>query len=158
MRGLLIGSHPHRRGHEALPVEHGLDMAEPSAPGGRESVTPMKPSEAMRLGRLSYPLEAEGRLARKVGITDAPEPGWALCALGAMLVGSGRFTPVELVEPGPAARAVYPELLSCDDDDRCRCPQCGRFCRAPGYVVSHLNDAHRWPSGRIATWLEEQGL
>jgi hypothetical protein len=126
---------------------------------GPERVTPMKPSEAMRLGRLLYPLEAAGRLARPVEMPGEAEPGWALCAVGAMLVGSGRFTPLELVEPPPAARSVYPELMRCDPDDvRCRCPQCGRIGRAPAFVVSHLNDRHHWPSERIASWLEEHGL
>jgi uncharacterized C2H2 Zn-finger protein len=131
----------------------GAPVAEP------ERVTPMKPSEAMRLGRLFYPLETEGRLACPVAVADESDAGWALCAFGAMLVGSGRYAPVDLVDPPPAARMVYPELLRSDPgDERCYCPECGRVCRAPGYVVSHLNDGHRWPTERIASWLEEHGL
>jgi hypothetical protein len=130
-----------------------------TAPPLTEEVTPLKPSEAMRLGRLLYPLETEERLARKVLLLGRPEPAWALCALGAMLVGSGRFTPGQLVDPPPTTRVAYPDLLRFDpDDDRSRCPQCGRICRAPIYVVSHLNDRHLWATERIASWLETRGL
>jgi len=55
-----------------------IDTAPVTAP--IETVTPIKPSEALRLGRLVRPLRIEGRLFR--GTNGA-------CALGAIAVGFG---------------------------------------------------------------------
>lgn len=106
-----------------------------------ETTTPMKPSEAMRLGRMLYPTPCEGQLA-------APyDGGWAVCAKGAMYVGYG-WTPGTLAAPS------YSPVLEAKNAD---CPACSLLGGAAD-VTTHLNDAHHWPTECIADWLEGLGL
>lgn len=121
-------------------------VAEPPA----EPTTRMKPSQALRLGRLIQPLRCTGRLFGPEG---------AVCSLGAMLLAQGYTS-----EPDgnwPILKGLYPELLQPHS-----CPACAarelaytRVDRAQAYsVVYHLNDEHHWPEARIANWLEKIGM
>lgn len=97
----------------------------------------MKLSEAMRLGSMNKP-QAFGALIRD----------GATCALGAAYEATG--------------------VLVCDDDDDKKgvvrfpildavsgCPAC-QFVHNEyiGFVITHLNDEHRWTRERIADWIE----
>jgi hypothetical protein len=98
-----------------------------------EVVTPIKPSEAIRLGCLLAPRQAFGRYGD--GIEEA-------CATKAMHLGYG--------DAIRAATGYYPALRSLG------CPVCdqdGTYNR-----LAHLNDDHRWSREQIADWLEGLGL
>lgn len=106
----------------------------PAAPV--ETVTPIKPSEAIRLGCLLRPLQAFGTIADTRG---------GVCALGAMMFGFGADGMGFHV-----ARVTVSDLP---------CPACGRIRGAADlFTPAHLNDDHRWSRERIADWLEAQGL
>ena len=76
-----------------------IEVRTPAAPV--ETVTPIKPSEALRLGRLIRPVEAEGYLF---------QDGIEACAVGAMALGYGYDGPTdnyrECGERGEAAYAL----------------------------------------------------
>jgi hypothetical protein len=110
-----------------------IETLAPAAPV--ETVTPLKPSEAMRLGRLRYPVEGIGCLIDATGAT---------CALGAMLAGfdhdpdeirSMGYTLVDRYIPG-----LVEQVYMLND----------------GVHPDHFND--EWSTERIAGWLEGQGL
>jgi hypothetical protein len=95
-----------------------------------ETVTPLKPSEALRLGRLVYPKQCKG--------VEVGSDGVSACATGAMLAGG-------------LARINWP-------DRRFRCPVCGMTMTFWGVVALCLNDIHDWSDAQIASWLESLGL
>ena len=107
-----------------------------------ETTTPIKPSEAMRLGRMLYPRGCEGQL------TQPYDGGWAVCAAGAMYVGYG-WTP-----GGLAAPSYIPPVFQVKEST---CPACSVLGNAAD-VTTHLNDEHCWSTERIADWLEGMGL
>ncbi len=102
-----------------------------------EPTTPIKPSEAIRLGCLIAPQQAFNHYLSGDGA--------AACALGAAALG-WNTDPVEaqfLIEDVLLPRTVCPEP-GCTD---------GHF----GWPAI-LNDTHRWSRERIADWLEGLGL
>jgi hypothetical protein len=112
--------------------------AAPSLP--IETVTPIKPSEAIRLGCLTT-----GQLINE---TYVDIDGARACVFGAMAIGYG--------EPHRAAQmhaAINGHLI--DSDVFRRCPESG--CASVAFPM-HLNDDHRWSRERIADWLEGLGL
>lgn len=104
-----------------------------------ERVTKLRPSEAMRLGRLIAP--------RWIPFSMNDGRGGA-CAWGAMTLGNGGNFPAlpDLPQPCICDLGVKKNAL---------------------VVVTHLNDSHNgrhpidrdpWPTERIASWLESLGL
>ena len=121
-----------------------------------ERVTPLKPSEALRLGRLLAPRWTCGKLFNFQ--TDG------YCALGAMARACGnRLSPSAQTYWWNAnwsdAYVGYP----------CVCFAVPGSIEVP-HVVAHLSDGHSpfsefrplnddvWPDARIADWLESIGL
>lgn len=149
-------------------------------PAPVETVTPIKPSEAIRLGRLLVPARSVGALTRRVQGTVV-----AACALGAMAVGFGASSDRDGVsdywwpsgfDAAPRVKppcSCYPEFLNRQFIQVDRLPgrrvwDKHRAWRAP-VVVAHLSDDHGgrgghsrlgdyWPTARIADWLEGLGL
>jgi hypothetical protein len=113
-----------------------------------ERVTPLRPSEALRLGRLTRPLPGLGRL-----FYDG-----RACALGAMAIGF--FGPGVIDETTAGSWHVHQQLIehvpALSQD--AACPICPRMVDKVNSVVWHLNDYHGWPSEAIAQWLESRGL
>lgn len=110
------------------------------APAPVETVTPIKPSEAIRLGCLIAPVQL-------VDDIYADEELHAACVYGAMALGMGM--------PWSVADA-HADQLSDDPPTGEPCPVAG--CQNRFDVLLHLNDDHRWSRERIADWLAEQGL
>lgn len=101
----------------------------PAAPV--ETVTPMKASEAIRLGVLYRPTQAFGEAG----------DGNAACVIAtAMAVGYYGM----------------PDLFD-DPNGSPHYPACPAGCERLGLPL-HLNDDHRWSRERIADWLESRGL
>lgn len=108
-----------------------------------EPTTPIKPSEAIRLGCLTYPVQAFGSFR-------ANHAGEG-CAMDAMFAGLGEPEDVDL------RTAVIDRLaIPCPDGH-----EHGSEAWGVGVgrsVAAHLNDGHRWSREAIATWLEGLGL
>ena len=101
-----------------------------------ETVTPIKPSEAIRLGCLLAPVQAFG------AFEDGP--GTA-CVLGAMNLGLGRAINDSNLYPPPSFEVIYRQ-------------PCAANPRHVGLASpAHLNDHHHWTRERIADWLEGLG-
>lgn len=135
-----------------------------------ETVTPLKASEAVRLGILLAPIQGHSNL---FGVTEGyggtPDGTWVACAVGAAALGFGW-------RPPEAGQLVNPEN-SYDDEpaydlvmDRIgrerylRCPWTGPHQDSAddhaipiSHQMWHLNDYHRWSREKIAGWLEEHG-
>lgn len=107
-----------------------------------EVVTPLRPSEAIRLGCLIAPVQAFGQMGF----------GQQACALGAMVAGYSGFSALsyDFKFSQPATEVV-------DDLPKNVCP-IPRCSDGPDDVVIHLNDDHRWSREQIADWLEGLGL
>ncbi len=106
-------------------------------PAPVEVVSPIKPSEAIRLGCLLAPVQAFGSLW---GVGHRRGDGHA-CVVGSMLLGG-------FPERGIAGWTGH----------EVPCPQgCPRLSYEGG-TVPHLNDDHHWSRERIADWLESLGL
>jgi hypothetical protein len=106
-----------------------------------ETVTPIKPSEAIRLGCLIAPVQLRD---------DAyvSEYRRAACAFGAMALGYGYDWP----DADREASHMYKSIRASGP-----CPAGG--CDDPDFGDGmHLNDVHRWTRERIADWLEGLGL
>jgi hypothetical protein len=96
-----------------------------------EPTTPIKPSEALRLGRLVRPVQVFGHF--RDGLLGA-------CAYSAMAIGAdGNY---ELFDQLPK----FP-----------RCPACGNGYSGAGMIL-HFNDDHKWSDDQIVAWLESLGL
>jgi hypothetical protein len=110
-----------------------------------ETVTPIKPSEAIRLGCLTTVQKFDG-----FGFDDETEA----CAEGAMLVGYGESRASDGL--GERIRAHFPTM----DYYFQPCPACANEPMEHRYVspIYRLNDDHRWARERIADWLESLGL
>jgi hypothetical protein len=110
-----------------------------TAPAPIETVTPMKQSEALRLGCLIAPNQ----------LTDAffDQRHESACAYGAMALGFGHGWNLKAAD----------SLFIGDAMDYRFCPneRCGAVT---GSMPAHLNDFHGWPREKIADWLETQGL
>ena len=67
------------------------------------------------------------------------------CALGAALVAMGKMSAhVGVVD-------VWPWIMQ---PPRTNCPECKWFRQeSTGYVITHLNDHHRWTREAIADWV-----
>jgi len=114
-------------------------IAEPPvapAPVVAEPTTPIKPSEALRLGRLQFPVPLRGRLFGVDGDTA--------CAYGAIMAGYGDL------EMAP--------VLGGGDEVDCPAWACRDLRLAVEQVVVHLNDFHGWTDDQIVGWLEGIGL
>jgi hypothetical protein len=127
----------------------------PTAP--IETVTPIKPSEAIRLGCLIAPKQLFGK-TRDYSGGDRQKA----CAIGAMELGLGDasgngadfeafrrlrdMTPTTCpVDPTHEYHEYGVENVGWSDD-------------AGPTAIAHLNDDHRWSRERIADWLEGLGL
>lgn len=111
-----------------------------------ETVTPIRPSEAIRLGCLLAPVQ--------VFIAESDGSGGA-CAMGAMRLGFGGHDNGISVSDTPAFVAAKCAAKARFGPDKFGpCPDCGRAATD----VPHLNDDHRWSRERIADWLEGLGL
>lgn len=123
-------------------------MTETLAPVAPEIVTPVKPSEALRLGRLTRPVRLTG---------DWLLPG-AACAYGAIVTGGGAWEMHGLLDA--AAPAACPAVSDFAWSSRFRYERCGM--RKPEWTVEslvwHLNDQHEWDDAQIVAWLEGLGL
>jgi hypothetical protein len=113
-------------------------------PAPVETVTPIKPSEALRLGRLLYPVEIQSEVF-------GDNPGEA-CAIGAMLAGYG-YGPDEN-EYGTGYYAKIQTFVS---------PALVSQIWKHNDGIHGLEDGHdvigdNWTTEQIASWLEEQGL
>lgn len=108
-------------------------------PAPVEVVTPILPSEAIRLGCLIAPRQ----LMDDVYVSD---DGRSSCVYGALVLGQG----VSVADANDEAdtRVVGRGLP---------CPACDHGDEHAD-VLLHLNDDHRWSRERIADWLAEQGL
>lgn len=124
-------------------------------PAPVEVTTPIRPSEAIRLGILKYPVATTG---------DTIE-GDAACAIGAMLGGFGWD------ERGDGSSwsdsrlyAVLPkDIGGCPADPGCfwNTRQAGPESLHLGgpWALAHINDRHHWTREAIADWLrDEHGL
>lgn len=133
-----------------------IEPAPPAEP--IEPKTRLRPSEAIRLGRLEVPLKSSGELLvknKKGQIIGA-------CALGAMWVG---YDGAENV-----AKALFTDSHWWPDDvsdDRLVDFPCGCAHDASNvqYIVAHINDYHiatqkknqTWSEEKLATWMESVG-
>lgn len=116
-----------------------------------ETTTPIKPSEALRLGRLIRPLPLRGLILS--GDDRA-------CALGAMAVGVGIEAHFML-----QLMSRWPDLRK-----KTHCPTVARELRPDACLwrsvdgvttlemVYHLNDVHCWSDDQIVEWLESNDL
>ena len=97
----------------------------------------MRLSDAIRLGSMLRP-QAFGEFFN----------GGGSCALGAASEAAG----LRLTTSGPYADLadVFPILNSQSD---CVCHVCQSHCIELGFVVTHLNDDHRWTRQQIADWV-----
>ncbi len=144
-----------------------------------ETTTPIKPSEALRFGRLLVPARADHALVRlrKGEVIRA-------CILGAIAVGSGQADEVDPQDGfwWPTDLDAAPRVVS-----PCACPpktinwQLQRDDPLPGprawakprayrvwAVLAHLSDKHwssrlanghdMWSTVRVVAWLESLGL
>lgn len=101
-----------------------------------ERVSPVKPSEALRLGRLLYPVRIEGHFRDEHG---------GACALGAIAAGMN----LEAVYATHWHKWTY----------SLPCPACGRLpTEGSLHVIAHLNDDHHWSDDQIVAYLEGLGL
>lgn len=109
-----------------------------------EVVTPIKPSEAIRLGCLTTRqyFGSWGQLA--------PDGTVEACALGAMSIGYGDGKADD--DPWVPADGTATDRFW-RTTNTLPCPVCG-----VGFAVECLNDDHRWSRERIADWLEGLGL
>lgn len=108
-------------------------------PAPIETVSPIKPSEAIRLGCLIAPVQG---FDRYFGNDDD-----SACAIGAAALGWSNGEWADAVE---ADRDIADRIINL------RCPHPG--CLIHLASVPILNDNHRWSRERIADWLAEQGL
>lgn len=131
-------------GPRASVVAPGLAPATPST--DLERATPVRPSEAIRLGMLVAPVAVQGRLF---------DEGGGACALGAMAIGLGLVSADAAARPRPDDEAVLaaigrvlPPVL----------PHPERYRLGPTtQVIASLNDACDWSRERIAAWLAGWG-
>jgi hypothetical protein len=114
--------------------EEAMTVAAPPAPVAVpvEPTTPIKPSEAIRLGCLLAPVQAFGLYV----------DGEARCVIGTAALAYGEEPAVTHIREG-----WWFLNVSCPADG------CLSLARP-----LHLNDTHRWTRERIADWLESLGL
>ena len=140
-------------------------VAPSTRPAPVETVTPLKPSEAMRIGILLYPEQAF--------VEMVSADGKRACALGTIEAGYG-IKDTTIFFPNHPGNIVHRLKLPERPGDPIETRNAsGRFnwfvpcpvhgCRVAALVgghsvVAHLNDFHKWTRERIADWLEGQGL
>lgn len=109
-----------------------------------EVVTPIKPSEALRLGRLTRPLPRRGR--------RFDFDGQSACAVGAMQIAYGADGTLY-----SDADWASLEVLGAQFPRHSKCPVEG--WPYDGYdIVWHLNDVHWYTDDQIVAYLESLGL
>ena len=115
-----------------------------TAPAPIETVTPIKPSEAIRLGCLTtrQTFKAYGS-------------GEEACAMGAMVVGLGCVPNQDDYVPRSRAALLAEHAINTVSNKGCPVRSCSP---AADNIVVHLNDDHRWSREQIADWLEGVGL
>lgn len=127
-------------------------------PAPIETVTPIRPSEAIRLGCLTT-ARITGRLV--------DDDGQSACAVGAMLIGwNGSLRDNDAAMDamdGTAWDQVDQRAAACPEPHPKGNPERVSCVRSmPVYMVmQHLNDLsgrHEWSRERIADWLESLGL
>lgn len=109
-------------------------------PAPVEVVSPIKPSEAIRLGCLIAPVQCEGDWSRADN---------EACAAGAMNLGWG----LPVADDGWINDNDTPDRWV----DRV-CPESGCDVASYSHLIPHVNDDHHWSRERIADWLESLGL
>lgn len=107
-----------------------------------EVTTPIRPSEAIRLGCLIAPVQ-------KFGGAHYVADNGAACVVGAGMLGMGYRLP-----DGP--NDFEDDLQGSERDGKCPVDDCGDS--DVSILAIHLNDDHRWSRERIADWLEGLGL
>lgn len=110
-----------------------------TTPAPIETVTPIRPSEAIRLGCLTT-----AQAFSDYGNGDAA------CAVGAMNIGFGLQN--DAGDHLDDISHLHRGTTVCPETGQRGCP--GRW----HVMVFHLNDDHRWSRERIADWLEGLGL
>lgn len=100
-----------------------------------ERVSPLKPSEALRLGRLIRPVRCSGRFFRDAN---------AACANGAIAVGLGYEPPLS-----NESYTADEHAISFIEE---------RWPSFPWIDVFIRNDIHHWSDDQIAAYLEGLGL
>lgn len=123
-------------------------------PAVAEPTSPIKPSEALRLGRLIRPVRIENEFYE--GRTGA-------CALGAIATGYGEG-PLDgedtynVMATGPKTDVLEHHRADCPGEHTGN----GYAFGAKGWqvweVLHHLNDDHHWSDDQIVDWLEGLGL
>lgn len=115
--------------------------AETMAPAvAPEVTTPIKPSEALRLGRLTRPVRLTNGQFQS-GMDGA-------CALGAIHAGLG-------LDPWDSGdQMAWIKVLGQVPGD------CPMGCDVSIFLrgIAHLNDEHLWSDAQIGAWLESLGL
>lgn len=154
---------------ETLPVE--VPAEAPVAPA--EPTTPMRPSEAMRLGAMSTE-QAFGTggggvtmacaiVAMQIGYGVIDERGfWSDAASNAVHFGAGGIARVASslrlpVDPAAPYRPWWVSRIEGYHEVHA-CPVHGCRDTDGQSLIIHLNDSHRWPRNKIADWLESIGL
>jgi hypothetical protein len=113
------------------------------APAPVEPTTPLKLSEALRLGSLTTK-QGFNRL-------QGPAPD-EFCAIGTIVHVLGMD---DVSGQIPARRHTQ---LHLGVSAACDCVRPSVHPSTVWYVTEHLNDFHRWTREKIADWLESQGL
>lgn len=119
------------------------------APVLPERVTEIRPSEALRLGRLTRPRRTEGY---ELDGADGA------CARGAMIeaIGGENFTDVWVRWPGLRRHGHCPVGFWLGDRTCAFHPD--RASASVFYLVTHVNDTHHWSDDQIVEWLRGMGL
>lgn len=123
-------------------------------PAPVETVTPLRPSEAMRLGCLTT---RQGTMVLASGDRYA-------CALGAMLIGYGfdrdrlhaENALDDVLPEGHPLLERFERVGRVEDWYHCPVRRCSRQSSDLEAAVIHLNDGHTWKRERIADWLEQE--
>lgn len=122
----------------------------PVRPTPVETVTPLRPSELLRLGSLDT-YQVFGHISDMQG---------GFCALGTLEYGAGNLARSGGLRRVGADAVRLPPILW---NFQTPCPELSWSCSwqdRPSDLIGavvHLNDEHRWTRGGIADWLESIG-
>jgi hypothetical protein len=113
-----------------------------------ETVTPLRPSEALRLGRLTRPRRAIGDFL--VGNDGA-------CALGAIATGAGASGVAES-DIQKMLRDIYIRFPHLKDTAECPAPVHNIYLTHGPMPIANilltLNDYHKWSDEQMCDWLD----
>lgn len=128
-------------------------MIEIRVPSPVETVTPIKPSEALRLGRLIRPVQGE---------THCFSGSTAACAVGAMALGYGWNDPGTVDEEDYPASQDKPVYAFVAEHSGLSLADAAHPGGTPLYAVWSRNDdaisAGRDPDAAVLAYLAERGL